>query len=306
MRAMARNCRRAAAWLLALTWILLCAGSALAEAAGMTDAAVEAQEEPQTGWREGMSPAKPYEGVPEVDLTERLGYMLFYPTDRNPAENACQELCLYLPREDVKAGEGKLYLGAEGEKGALWSTPMNDADAVVERPMTESEKQSLLWGSGTCFVIKLPKSLELGKTYFVNMERGCIWTEDGKIDNPEVGGTKTWRFTLGGDYGVSGMEYRRRVGDDAAEAAEESEESEVEYETGILKPTAGDEIRFDLTLGGDAAMAMMYGYNESVNFTTVMYEESAEVVGEVLEDNPAWGVMFLDVNGDELTRVEFY
>ena len=266
----------------------------------MADAAVEASAEPETGWREGMSPAKPYAGVPEVDLTERLGYMMFYPTDKEPADCACQELCLYLPREDVKAGEGKLYLGAEGEDGALWSTPMNDADAVAVRPMTENEKQSLLWGGGTCFVIKLPRSLELGKTYFVNMERGCIWTADGKLDNHEVGGKKTWRFTLAGDYGVGGLEYRRKIGEASGES------SEAEYEAGILKPVAGDEIRFDLTLGGDAAMAVMYGYNESVNFSTVMYEESAEVIGEVLEDSPAWGVMFLDENGDELKRVEFY
>ena len=121
---------------------------------------------------------------------------------------------------------------------------------------------------------------------------------------------------LEGDYGVSGMEYRRALGG-AAQATEmiveeaspdesgEPAAPEVEYQTGITKPQAGDNIRFDLTLGGDAAMAVLYCYYSSVDFQMTYFEESCEVTGTVLTDNPFWGVMFLDAQGNELRRVEF-
>lgn len=262
-----------------------------AEAAGASEAAGET-EAAKPEWRAGMSPAKPYEGVPEVDLRERMGYMIFYPTEKKPAEYSCHRLYVYLPREDVRAGSGKLYLCSQ-EDGMIWSTAMDDPAAVRQHTLAAAELESLIWGSGTCFEITLPRSLDLGGDYFVNMERGCIVTEDGALDSPEVGGTDTWAFALEGDYGVSGMEYLR------------TDEAEAEAIT-VLVPAVGDGIRFDLELGGDAVMAVVYGYNGSVDFPMTMYEQSGEVTGTVTAENPAWGVMFLDKDGNELHKAEFY
>ena len=70
---MARRAPALATLLLALALLLSAAG--LAESAG--------------GWREGLSAAKPYEGVPEVDLSERMGYMMFGPVNGKSIENSC-------------------------------------------------------------------------------------------------------------------------------------------------------------------------------------------------------------------------
>ncbi len=315
---------------LALALMLVLAGAGLAEAS--------------SGWREGLGPSKPYEGVPEIDLSEKLGYTVFSPTEARDVEHSCQKLFVYLPRTDVKAGEGQLHLYTE-EGEELWSTAMNDTEAVTVRELTAAEQESLLWGEGTAFEVKLPRSLELGKTYIVNMERGCVWTADGKVDNPAVTGADAWRVKLVGDYGVSGAEYRRPLVTETPEPEEALEatqtpaptetpdprvtldpnatavipqelidlangvtpeptpEAKVEYRT-VLKPQSGDQIRFDLVLGGEAAQAVLYGYNATVDFQQITYTQSGEVTGEVLQETPAWGVMFLDAEGNELDRVE--
>lgn len=241
-------------------------------------------------WPEGLSPAKPYSNEPEIDLNEKLGYMIFDPDVSLPVEHACQRLYIYLPREDVKAGEGTFYLLTE-EDGEIWSTAMTNADAIIQRAISEQELDGLLWGGGTCFEILLPRTLELGKTYFVNMTRSCIVTEAGQ-ENAQIGGADSWRFTVEGDYGVSGMTYRRAQGNG-------------KYEEQILHPQPGDEIRFDLVLGGEAVMASLYQYGESVDFTVTAYTASGEIVGEVKSDSPDWGVAFLDAQGNILAKVAF-
>ena len=251
-------------------------------------------------WAEGTSPSQPYPGVPKINLEEQIGYMMFYPKDKPEqgvklgVENACQRLYIYLPREDVKAGSGTFYLCSEEVKrGELWKTAMNNTAAVTQRPITEEELDSLLWGSGTCFEIKLPQTLELGTTYFINMERGCIITDSG-VDNPEVGGTDAWRFQLEGEWGVSKMTYRRPLGGG-------------KYEEDQLTPQAGDEIRFDLVLGGDAVAAVVNRFqDESVEFEEQYFTESCEVTGIVTKENPQWFVTFLDASGNALNRVEFW
>ena len=271
--------KKAIALVLAL---LMCAGVAQAE------------------WAEGTGPSQPYTGVPEVNLDEEMGYMMFYPIDkadlgvRMRVETACQRLYVYLPREDVKAADATFHLCSEAvKKGAIWSTKMSNTDAVRQRDLTEDEKIGLLWGGGTCFEILLPETLELGQTYFINMERGCIVSDSG-VESPEVGGTDAWRFTLEGDYGVSRMSYRRALDNG-------------KYEEQLVNPQAGDEIRFDLVLGGDAAAAVVNRFSdESVEFETTYFVESGEIVGLVTKENPQWFVMFLDAQGNELSRVEFW
>lgn len=240
-------------------------------------------------WREGLSPSKPYDGVAEIDLSKQMGYMMFYPSADMKIENACQRLYIYLPREDVEIGEGTFYLCTESD-GVVFKTEMGNADAVSQRAIDENELVGLLWATGTCFEIQLPKTLELGKTYFVNMTRGCILTENG-IESPEIGGTDTWAFTVEGDFGVSSMQYCRQTAGG--------------YEEGLTKPMVGDEIRFDLTLGGEAATAIVYGYGGSVDFLPTAYDASGEVTGTVTAENPVWGVLFLDAEGNALGQVQF-
>ena len=243
-------------------------------------------------WREGLSPSKPYTNAKEIDLSETLGYWMLSPSADLQPEHSCQRLFIYLPREDVKAGDGTFYLCSQ-KGGKLWSTPMNDTSAVTQREITEAELVSLIWGGGTCFEIQLPETLTLGETYFINMEQNCIIAETG-VSNQEIGGTEMWRFTVGGDFGVSAMQYLR-----------DGEK--------VTTPEAGDTIRFDLVLGGEAAMAVVYGYNDTVDFSVTTFTESCEVTGEVVADGAIWGVMFLDEQGQpilngrqEPIRVEFW
>lgn len=257
-----------------LVTLLLCTTVALAE-----------------GWGDGKSPSKPYPTLPEVDLDLQFGYMMLYPQANFAAEYACQRLYVYVPREDVVVGEGTLYLRAENGDLIL-ETAMTNADVVRQRTITPEELVGLIWGGGTCFEIRVPKSLTLGATYFVNMESGCLVTEGG-VKSTQIGGTDQWRFTVTGDFGVSNMEYRRPL-------------ENGKYEKEIVAPQAGDEIRFDLVLGGEAAYAALYSNTESVDFPTATYTESGEIIGSVMDDSPDWGVIFLDAQGNVLDQVEFW
>ena len=241
-------------------------------------------------WSEGTSPSQPYTGVPMVDLTQEFGYLMLYPDKSVGVEHYCQKLCIYTPREDVKASDGTFYLCSESNRnGEIWSTAMNNTDAITVRPMTEDELIALMWGGGTCFEVVLPESLELGESYFVNMEEGCIVSTDG-VKSPTIGGTDSWAFTLEGDYGISALQYRRPQGNG--------------YEEGVFHPQAGDEIRFDLVLGGQAAMALVYRNNESVEFDETAFDQSGEVIGQITGENPALGVLFMDAQGNEVGRVK--
>lgn len=234
-------------------------------------------------WVDGRSPSKPYLGLPEVNLKEKLGYMMFYPNAKMGVERFCQSLMIYLPRMDVEAGKGTLYFCSE-ENGEEFRVAFNDETYVTQREMSEQELASLLWGEGTCFEITLPQSLKLGARYFVNMEKNCVVS--GRLSNTIIGGTDAWAFTLEGDYGVSSLSYRRANG---------TEEPET-----VLIPMPGDEVRFDVVLGGEAASAAVFCWADSMSFDTVMITESGEVTGQVLASNPAWGIVFLDKDGNEL------
>lgn len=241
-------------------------------------------------WEDGRSPSKPYLGVPEVDLEKTLGYMMFYPNSKMAAEHFCNKLMVYLPRSDVQAGKGRLFF-CSVENGEELRFNFNDEQYVTLRDMTEDELDSLLWGEGKCFEITLPVSLKLGGSYFVNMERNCIVAGNGKVTNNVLGGTESWAFTMEGDYGAGNLQYRRLV-------------KEEEYET-VLAPTPGDEVAFDITLGGDAKMAALYCWDDTMAFDSVTIKESGTVVGHVLKENPAWGIVFMDENGNELWQEIF-
>lgn len=98
---------------------------------------------------------------------------------------------------------------------------------------------------------------------------------------------------MAGDYGVSGMSYRRALDNG-------------KYDEAVTDPQAGDEIRFDLVLGGDAVKAVIRCDNGPVDFITQTYDASGEIVGEVTADSPAWSVVFLGADGAEINRVNFW
>lgn len=246
---------------LVLALLILCTGTALA-----------------SEWQ----PGKPYEGVPELDLTQSLGYVMFRPNDILTVDYACQSLFIYLPRTDVKAGSGSLHL--YGSSGEIWSVPM-DSEAVAIRPMQEDEMALFQWQDGICFEIRLARTPSLGDAGYVTLDANCIVVEDSDLGNQAITGPDEWPILVAGDFGVGGLEYLRD-------------------RDSVIDPTAGDTIRFDLTLGGEAAMAAIYTPDASVNFTVSSFTESCEVFGEVTGDAPVWGVMFLDADGHELGRVE--
>ncbi len=260
-------------------------------------------------WKDGRSPSKPYAGLPEVNLEEKLGYMMFYPNKEMAYTHNCRDLQVYLPRRDVKAGSGKLYLCTlEGEVARFEFT---DEMHVRMRDMTPEELDSLLWDDGVCFEITLDRPLALKGAYFVNMEENCIVSESGKVGNVTIGGTEAWAFETNAEYGIENLTFRREAGSSSEEAASEEsnsgeseEAAEKEYEE-VETPVAGTEIAFDLVLGGEAKMAAFYGLGDSVEFDTSAVTESGPVVCRVLKDDPAWGIVFLDGEGNELWSETF-
>lgn len=232
-------------------------------------------------WEDGLGPNQPYQNTPPVNFDETIGYMMYHPNNTmSVAGNNL--LFIYLPRDDVKAGSRYLTLRS-ADQGEEFRVAMNDTQYVTERPMEEGELDMLMWGSGTCMEIRLPVSLRVGTTYYVDMEDNCIVDEARKIANNAVTSTDTvgWFFTTIADYGVSAQEYRRPT-------------EEGEYESGIIATQAGDEVRFDLVLGGDAKSASILPYGD-VQFDVSFFTESCEVIGNVTGENPDWEIIFWDV-----------
>ena len=249
--------------------LILCAGSALA-----------------AEWPEGLGPGKPYSTVKAVNLEKELGYLMFYPSQDDPVETMCRTLFIDLPREDVAPGDGTLQLCTRKD-GVVLSIPMSDEALVHARPLSEAELTALRWGGGTRFEIHLPKSLAFGKDYYVTLAEGCIVTESG-LRSPAISKKNAWSFTLSGDYGVSGLAYHKPGVSSHAITAQ-----------------AGDEIRFALVLGGDAASAAVYSRDASVDFHVASYHANDQVIGTVISDSPAWGVLFFDEAGNLIDQLEF-
>ena len=306
-------------------------------------------------WPEGRSAAQPYSGTPEVDLTQTMGYIILFPRAKMPAKVFCDKLAIYMPREDVKIGEGTVRLmeTIEGEKKPVEVCAVDIADeANVEiRPMSESELTSFMWGGGVCLQIRLPKSLEFGEhSYHVTMDEGCFTAADGAVKSLTIAKPEAWGPVIEGEYGISGLYYGEAVlpeepeeePEEEAEEPEEEEEEiavfdaiaaeEAEAEGAVVEvtpepepeeepeeepveeaplevtmkanPEVGDKIVFDLVMGGDAAYAVIYSENGSVEFPEPEYAESGRVVGDVLKDEISWSVLFLDAAGDIVERVD--
>ncbi len=253
-------------------------------------------------WAEGLSPAKPSNLKPAVDLNTTVGYWLPFPRSGLPAERYCDVLELYMPNPDVALGEGTATLwNADGEVAKV---DFADPDQVEMRDLEEEELEIMHWGSGVCIEMHLPVSLAFGETYYVTMDEGTITSNGGKTKSMQIPYTdqlpleeQYWTPSVTGDFGVGGLYYSAAPAeptDEEEEAAEPAEEAPAEPK---LKPAKGDVVNFDVVLGGDAKTAIMYSENNSVYFETLEYTENSHVTGTVTEDDVRWGVVFVDEAG---------
>ena len=251
-------------------------------------------------WPEGRSPAKPYEGVPEVDLSDTMGYIMLAPRGKVPAEHFCDRLEMYLPREDVNQGGGSLRLYAAADGQLVEEISFQDPRAVIRRPLTEEELQGLMWGGGVCFEVRLSASLKLNAGYYVDMDEACIVVEGGGPVSPPVHAKDAWTPVAAGDYGVSELRRQRPAPEEGAEAAAETESADAQAPA----QAAGDTFSFDLVLGGEAASAVIYSDNDSVDIAEREYTESGPVAGTLLSDQARWGVVFLNADHEPLVLVD--
>lgn len=234
-------------------------------------------------WPQGRGPGKPYEGTVEVNLNKTMGYVLLYPrAGIIPAENFCDTLTIYLPREDIKLASGKARLYS-GQKEVA-SFDFADPEHVQLRKLTETELDQLLWGSGVCIEMFLDVSLTVGESYYVLMDEGCFTTQDGAIKSLSITNPEAWQVAVNGDFGVSGLSYKAAAGGGAYR----------------LHPEAGDVISFQLLLGGDVKNAAIYSDNDSVAFEERVFEQSGPVTGVVTLNDLHWGVVFLNEKGEPL------
>ena len=272
-------------------------------------------------WPEGCSPAQPYTRMKEVDLTQTMGYIILFPRPKVPASTFCDILEIYLPREDIVIGEGQAHLfdtvnGTATEIDTI--TFGGEESRTAVRKLSETELGWLMWGSGVCVEIPLTKSLEFGEhSYYVTMDEGCFKTEDGTLPSVAISNPEAWQPMVEGDYGISGLFYTEsempapEPTKDPEEMVEEEAESagpdlaaEAANGTMTAKPDKGDIISFDLVLGGDATLAIIYSENDSVSFEQVELTESGHVNGRVINDEARWGVVFLDAEGQVLDAID--
>ena len=249
-------------------------------------------------WGEGLSPAQPYPGVPEVDLEKTMGYVMLYPRVKMPAEHFCDTLEMYFPRDDFELKDGRLTL--YDKDGEVFSTSFSNPDYVELRAITEDELEGLMWGGGMCIDIHLPVSLKLNGDYYVKMDKGCFTAAEGKVVSLPLEEKDTWIPLVSGDYGVSSLRYLVGPENNPAAADSDAEESAGSSELVTITPKTGDKVTFDVTIGGDAAAAVVYSDNGSVYFDPVEYTESGTVTGTIMQDELDWGIEFVDKDGTVL------
>ena len=254
-------------------------------------------------WREGLSPAQPYSGVPELNLKETFGYCFFYPSQVNAKMNVsyfCDVLEIYMPNPDVRIGEGTVTLW-DADNQQVCTMDVSDPEEAQLRDLEEEELEWLMWGTGDCLELYLPISLEIGKGYYVTIDEG-IMVNGNNIKCPQIPvvegkplENQHWVPVLNGDFGISNLYY-------SAAPAEESDEGEEAAEEAApapkYHPVTGDIVHFDILVGGDAVAAVLYSENNSVLFDTIEFETSGHVTGVITDDDVRWGVVFVDADNN--------
>ena len=237
-------------------------------------------------WKEGRSPAQPFPGKPAADLSQSLGYIMYYPQRGLDTAGGCRKLRVWLPRTDVKAGHGAITLTCVDDS-STWTVDFNDTDYVILRDMDEDELNYLSWGSGVCFEVTLPISLSQNCDYTVSMAADCIISNDNAVSNPLV----EWSFSTDGMYGIWDMEYIRPKSDGS-------------YEGEIVTPAQGDEVRMNVALGGEVTRVVLQPINDDVEFDEAIINESGEATGRVTGPNPSWYVVFYNASNQVVDAVQ--
>ncbi len=257
--------------------------SLLAVLLALVFASAQAFAESAPVWNNGQSPSQPYKGVPPVDLTQKLGYMVFTPLNNDNADDVLTSLTIYLPREDVKAGEGALSVYEKDGKAPLEVVSFSDAARVSVAPIDQETLNWLYWESGVAFTVRIANALDADKGYYVSMEENCIVSADGAVGNIALDGKKGWAFTTNAEAGVTA---RTRSGDEALKV--------------------GDSVRMEVKLGGDATSAMVFCDTEAVSSEDHPLTESGTLTARYEKAGSArWGVAFMDEAGS-LLSVYYY
>lgn len=202
-------------------------------------------------WPEGRSPSKPFAGKPEIDLESSPGYIVLYPRTNLSAKYFCDEVRMYLPREDVKLGEGFVHV-YENVPGAsepveIAAIDVTDSACASIEPLPEEMMTALMWGSGVSVNFHLPKSLEFGDadhSYFVLMDEGCVVFAGGKVVNPRISNPEAWTPVVEGDYGVSGLCYTAAPTIAAVDEPDVAPEEDINVFGGEM-PAEGEEAEDD-------------------------------------------------------------
>ena len=243
-------------------------------------------------WGEGLSPAKPTTHSKEADFSKSLGHLIAWPRYEEghpertvPALRFCDVLEMYMPRDDIALGEGKITLC--DSNGVIAEMDCSDPAQVELRPLEESELADLMWGCGSCMEVHLPISLAFDKTdYYVMMDEGVLCDPANGVKNPPMGEKSNWHPLLQDDFGVGELYYAKAAGD----GEDEEQDAKVEY---TFHPTVGDTVTFELKLGGDAKEAVIFSENNSVYFSPFQFTESGTVTGTVTGEDVSWGIIFL-------------
>jgi hypothetical protein len=252
-----------------MTFVLL--GGALASA------------ETTATWSNGQSPQQPYKGVPPVDLTKKLGYMVLDPLNNENVDPAVNVLNIYLPRDDVKAGAGTLKLYEAGVREPIQEISFADGARVIVSPIGAEALAWLYWESGTQFTVTLDNSLDADKTYTASLGANSIVAPDYGIGNTALDGAKGWTFTTHIDAGVI---KRTRSGE--------------------AVPRVGDKVTVDIKLGNAVASAMIFCESEALVSEDEPLTQSGVLTGRYVKDGPVnWGVALMDTYG-QLISVYHY
>lgn len=242
-------------------------------------------------WPEGLSPQKPYTGSPEVDFNETIGYMMLLPVNGETCRPGTMTLKIFVPREDVQAGEGVLYLHSE-EDDLVAEIAIN-AETMIARPMTEDELAAMLWGSGTLFEITMEKPLEANRHYIVQMSEGCIVSPDYDAVSPAIAGKDVWTFNTVTNNYVDGLSFVRIV--DGKETAVKAEDAQV-----------GDTAKFTVSMDENVVSAAIYCDSGALSTTTSYMEEGTEAaVYFPASGTVTWGVIFFNAEGEVIDNVAF-
>lgn len=254
-------------------------------------------------WPEGLSPNKPYPNAEAVDFNKHLGYLIYWPRADWAAQRFCDVLEMYMPRDDIALGEGKVTLC--DSNGVVAEMDCADPAQVELRPMEEYELQQFPypWGCGQCLEVHLPVSLEFDKDdYYVMMDEGVLRDPANGNTNPPMNEKAKWHPLLQDEFGISKLYYTtpEAPADDDEEQTDAPKvpEGDVTYTT--YHPAVGDIVVFDLVLGGDAKRAVVYSENDSVYFDVFEFDKSGTVIGTITDEDVGWGIVFLNEAGEAL------